>query len=46
MDVAIGDLEEMRSLLGKKVDIEIIKEEDYGKTAESIALGVDKLLKV
>jgi len=46
VDVAIGDLEEMRSLLGKKVDIEIIKEEDYGKTAESIALGVDKLLKV
>lgn len=46
VEVAIGDLEDMRTLLVKKLDIEIIKEEDFGKTAEYVTLGLDKLLKV
>lgn len=45
VDISITDLEELRTSLSKKVDIEIIKEEDFSKTSEYQTLGLDKLLK-
>ena len=46
LDITISDLEDMRTLLVKKLDVEVIKEEDFAKTAEYASLGLDKLLKV
>jgi hypothetical protein len=44
-NISLVELEDVRTAMAKKIDIEIIKEEDFGKTPDTQSLGLEKLLK-